>query len=131
MQAENKTILSRRLIALWILFFIALMLTGALAGWLSAIDYDLAQVRGDGIVSLELAWKPDRAQEILTSWLSADLIPKAKSSVYWDFLLIVGYVTLLTSMVLLAWAPLVRSRQHRMPLLLISGVLPLLAGCCD
>ena len=130
METDNRTTALRRLSVLWILFLAALALTIAVAGWLSTIDFDLAQVRGDGIVSLELAWHPDKAQDNLRGWGEA-LIPKAKSSVYWDFLLIVGYVTLLTSMVLLAWRPLARSKHHAMPLLLIAGILPALAGVCD
>ncbi len=131
METDNKTTPSRRLIALWILFFAALALTLAIGGLLGTIDFDLAQVRGDGIVSLELAWRPDKAQAIVRGWRDAGLIAVAKSSVYRDFLLIIGYVALLTSMVLLAWRPLARSTYHSMPLLLIAGGLPWLAGVCD
>lgn len=130
MGSDNETGWPRGIIFLWIVFFASLAATIGLAGWLDTIDFELAQARGDGILSLELAWQPDSAQEILRGW-GDDLVPVAQRSIRWDFLLIGAYVIMLSSLVALAWKPLARSGGDVMWLMVIAAALPVLAGASD
>ncbi len=92
--------------------FVLLLLSAALflgVGWkLYSIDHILKTSNGyAGIVSLELAFTPRRADGILNAWAAAShaecargtargpLTDCAMSSLYWDFLFILAYVLFL------------------------------------
>ena len=47
--------------------------------------------RRDGIVALQLAWSPERAQEIVDGWREAKLLGKARIGIYVDFAFLVLY----------------------------------------
>ena len=55
-----------------------------------------------GILDYEFAWTPERVETIFSVW-SIDGIIRQTSAVYWDFLYIVGYVSLAFGLILLVF----------------------------
>jgi len=53
-----------------------------------------------GILDFELAWSSDRAEAILFAWGTSG-INKQTLAIYWDFLFIIGYVSIVFSLNLL------------------------------
>ena len=59
-----------------------------------------ASVPTYGILDYEFAWTPDKVETIFSIW-GSDGINRQTSAIYWDFLYIVGYVSLALGLILL------------------------------
>ena len=59
-----------------------------------------ASISTYGILDYEFAWTPDRVQIIFTTW-GTDGMNNQSLAIYWDFLYIVGYVSLALGLILL------------------------------
>ena len=80
-----------------------------------------------GILDYEFAWTPERVETIFLVW-GADGISRQTSAVYWDFLYIVGYVSLAFGLILLV---LRRSEGKMYSLGLYFTITPFLTGIFD
>lgn len=71
--------------------------------WLqiNALDRELASQQGDTIVSLELAFTPKCAADMIGAWKNYGLIRTARNSIHWDWGLIAAYFALM--MILRKW----------------------------
>jgi len=86
-----------------------------------------ASVSTYGILDYEFAWTSDRVEIIFSAW-GANGIAKQILSVYWDFLYIVGYVSLALGLILLV---LRRSEGKMQTLGLYFTLAPFLTGIFD
>ena len=86
-----------------------------------------ASVSTYGILDYEFAWTPDRVQAIFSAW-GANGIAKQILAVYWEFLYIVGYVSLALGLILLV---LRRSEGKMQTLGLYFTLAPFLTGIFD
>ena len=86
-----------------------------------------ASVSTYGILDYEFAWTSDRVEIIFSAW-GANGIAKQILSVYWDFLYIVGYVSLALGLILLV---LRRSEGKMQTLGLYFVLAPFLTGIFD
>jgi len=80
-----------------------------------------------GILDYEFAWTSDRVETILSVW-GSDGIIRQTSAIYWDFLYIVGYVSLALGLILLV---LRRSEGKIQTLGLYFTLAPFLTGIFD
>ena len=80
-----------------------------------------------GILDYEFAWTPERVGTIFSVW-GADGINRQISAIYWDFLYIVGYVSLALGLILLV---LRRSESKMHTLGLYFTIAPFLTGIFD
>jgi len=80
-----------------------------------------------GILDYEFAWTPERVQTILLAW-GVEGIIRQTSAIYWDFLYIVGYVSLALGLILLV---LRRSEGKIQTLGLYFTLAPFLTGIFD
>jgi hypothetical protein len=61
-----------------------------------------ASVPGYGILDYEFAWTSNQVEIILTAWGSSG-IDKQVAAIYWDFLFIIGYVSLAFGLIVIAF----------------------------
>ena len=80
-----------------------------------------------GILDYEFAWTPDRVQLILLAWGVEGIILQS-FAIYWDFLFIVGYVSLALGLILLV---LRRSERKIQIIGLYFTTTPFLTGILD
>lgn len=80
-----------------------------------------------GILDYEFAWTPDRVQVILLAW-GVEGILRQTMAIYWDFLFIVGYVSLSLGLILLT---LRRSEGKVQAIGLYFTITPFLTGLFD
>ena len=80
-----------------------------------------------GILDYEFAWTPDRVQLILLTW-GDEGIHLQSLALYWDFLFIVGYVSLALGLILLV---LRRSEGKVQTIGLYFTIAPFLTGILD
>ncbi len=80
-----------------------------------------------GILDYEFAWTPERVETIFSVW-GVDGITRQTSAIYWDFLYIVGYVSLALGLILLV---LRRSEGSIHKIGLYFTITPFLTGIFD
>jgi hypothetical protein len=80
-----------------------------------------------GILDFEFTWTPDRAENILAVWGSQGIFQETLA-IYWDFLFIVGYVSLAFGLILLV---LRRSKNKLQRIGLFMTTIPFLTGIFD
>jgi hypothetical protein len=80
-----------------------------------------------GILDYEFAWTSERVQIILLAW-GVDGIARQSLAIYWDFLFIVGYVSLALGLILLV---LRRSKGKIQTIGIYFTLTPFLTGICD
>lgn len=86
-----------------------------------------ASVSTYGILDYEFAWTPDRVQAIFSAW-GTDGMANQSLAIYWDFLYIVGYISLALGLILLV---LRRSEGKMQTLGLYFTLAPFLTGIFD
>ena len=86
-----------------------------------------ASVPTYGILDYEFAWTPDRVQLIFLAW-GVEGINLQSLAIYWDFLFIVGYVSLALGLILLV---LRRSEGKVQTIGLYFIIMPFLTGILD
>ena len=86
-----------------------------------------ASVSTYGILDYEFAWTPDRVQIIFSTWGIGGM-DNQSLAIYWDFLYIVGYVSLALGLILLV---LRRSEGKMQTLGLYFTITPFLTGIFD
>ncbi|MFX1568748.1 MAG: hypothetical protein ACFFCV_10325 [Promethearchaeota archaeon] len=86
-----------------------------------------ASVSTYGILDYEFAWTTDRVETIFSVWGANGMI-RQTSAIYWDFLYIVGYVSLALGLILLV---LRRSEGKMLILGLYFTLAPFLTGIFD
>ncbi len=86
-----------------------------------------ASVSTYGILDYEFAWTSNRVQIIFSTW-SIDGMDNQSLAIYWDFLYIVGYVSLALGLILLV---LRRSEGKMQTLGLYFTITPFLTGIFD
>ncbi|MFX0135802.1 MAG: hypothetical protein ACFFDN_19320 [Candidatus Hodarchaeota archaeon] len=80
-----------------------------------------------GILDFEFTWTPDRAETILAVW-GAQGIFQETLAIFWDFLFIVGYVSLTFGLIVLV---LRRSENKLQTIGLFMTITPFLTGIFD
>ena len=80
-----------------------------------------------GILDYEFAWTSNRAETILSVW-GADGIDSQVTAIYWDFLFIVGYVSLAFGLIVLA---LRKSESTFQTIGIYISLTPFLTGFLD
>ena len=86
-----------------------------------------ASVSTYGILDYEFAWTSDRVEIIFSAW-GTDGMDNQALAIYWDFLYIVGYVSLALGLILLV---LRRSEGKMQTLGLYFTITPFLTGILD